>query len=309
MLERAIQIASIGLRVEPRQQGIQRRRDIADDTEADRRTAAELFRPEIDLRDAGGALGVELAIGKIRPQHQQRVAVVHRIVAGGEADQPGHADAVGVLPFHVLFTPERVDHRALQLVAQRQKPIVRARAARAAQHGDAIGLVQEIGKRLELGRLRHDGRWRRKQKWRLRRRRRQSRLQRDVAGDHDHRHAALADRFADGHLERARHLPRAGDQLAIVAALLEEVLRMGFLEISGADLRRRDVGGNHQHRHARTVAVEQPVDQMEIARSAASGAHGQRSGEMRLRARPRRPPPPRDAHAATRSRLAAGSRR
>ena len=57
---------------------------------------------------------------------------------------------------------------------------------------------------------------------------------------------------------------------------------MGFLEITRADLRRRDVGGNHQHRHARPVAVEQPVDKVEIARSAASGAHGQRSSEMRL---------------------------
>ena len=64
-------------------------------------------------------------------------------------------------------------------------------------------------------------------------------LKRDVAGKHHHRNAAVADRLADGDLEDARHLPWFGDEFAIAAAFLEQRLRMGFLEITCADLRRR----------------------------------------------------------------------
>src|SRR5208283_1442167 len=73
-----------------------------------------------------------------------------------------------------------------------------------------------------------------------------------------------------------------GDQLAIMAALAEQVLRMGFLEIACANLGRGDLRGNGEHRHTRTVTIEQAVDQMQIARSAASGADGELTRQMRL---------------------------
>jgi hypothetical protein len=81
-------------------------------------------------------------------------------------------------------------------------------------------------------------------------------LQRDIAGNHQYRHAALAGRLTDGNLERARHLVGAGDQLAIVAALFEQRLRVCFLKIPGSDLGRRDLRGDGKHRHARSMAIE-----------------------------------------------------
>src|SRR5215467_6174799 len=74
------------------------------------------------------------------------------------------------------------------------------------------------------------------------------------------------------HLQGARHLIGAGDQVAKMAALLEQLLRVRLLEVAGADFRRRDLGGDCQHRQARAVAVEETVDEMEIAGSAAAGA-------------------------------------
>src|SRR5262249_26853649 len=74
----------------------------------------------------------------------------------------------------------------------------------------------------------------------------------------------------------------AGDQLAKMAALPEQLLRVRLLEIAGADFRRRDLGGDGQHRHARAVAVEQAVDEMEIARPAAAGADRELTREMGL---------------------------
>src|SRR5262249_60661867 len=72
------------------------------------------------------------------------------------------------------------------------------------------------------------------------------------------------------------------DQLAKMAALLEQLLRVRLLEIAGGDFRRRDPGGDGEHRQARAVAVEQAVDEMQVARSAAAGADRELTREMGL---------------------------
>ena len=57
---------------------------------------------------------------------------------------------------------------------------------------------------------------------------------------------------------------------------------MRFLEIAAADLGRRDVRGDREHRDARAVAVEQAIDEVQIARPAAARADGELAGQMRL---------------------------
>src|SRR5262249_17421452 len=90
------------------------------------------------------------------------------------------------------------------------------------------------------------------------------------------------------------------DELAIMAAFLEQVLRMGLLEIEAADLARGDMRRDAEHRHARAVAVEQPVDEVKVARSAAAGTDRKFAAQMRLGAarerarRPLTPMPPSD---------------
>ena len=60
---------------------------------------------------------------------------------------------------------------------------------------------------------------------------------------------------------------------------------MGFLEIACADLGRRDLRSDGEHGHPRAVAVEQAVDEMEVAGTAAAGADGELARQMRLGAR------------------------
>ncbi len=110
-------------------------------------------------------------------------------------------------------------------------------------------------------------------------------LQGDIARQDHHRHTAPAKRFADGDLEHARHLLGFGDKFAIMAALLEEHFRVRFLEIAGADLGRRDLRGNREHGHARAMAIEETVDQMEIARPATARADGEFVRQMCFGAR------------------------
>ena len=240
-----------------------------------RRAPSELLRPDVDLRDARRALRIELPIGKVRAEHQQHIAIEHRVIAGREADQPGHADVVGIVPFDMLLAAHRMHHRRLERLAERQQLGMRAGASGAAQDRHATGAVEQRGERSRsagggtttgLGGSRP----------------------RDVGGGAsaagcsatspgitttDTPPLPTASRIAIS--STARHLVGAGDELAVMAAFLEQVLRMGFLEIASADLGRRNLRGDRQHRHARAVAVEQAVDEVQIARAAASRADGE----------------------------------
>src|SRR5262245_22332966 len=57
---------------------------------------------------------------------------------------------------------------------------------------------------------------------------------------------------------------------------------MGGLEVVDADLPARNMCGDRQHRHAAAMAVVEPVDEVQVARTAAARADGELAGEMRL---------------------------
>lgn len=69
-----------------------------------------------------------------------------------------------------------------------------------------------------------------------------------------------------------------------MAALAEQLLRMGFLKIAAADFAGWDVGGDGQHRDMVAMTVKQTVNQMQVARSAGAGADRQLAGQLRFRA-------------------------
>src|ERR1700681_537886 len=57
---------------------------------------------------------------------------------------------------------------------------------------------------------------------------------------------------------------------------------MGFLKISGTEFGRRDLRRSGKQGHARPLTIEQPVDEVQIARSTASGADRKLSCQVRL---------------------------
>ncbi len=65
-----------------------------------------------------------------------------------------------------------------------------------------------------------------------------------------------------------------------MAAFAEQVLRMGLLEVTAADLRGRDLRGDRQHGDAAAMRVEQAVDQMQIAGAAGARAHRKAPGHL-----------------------------
>src|SRR4051812_34667077 len=59
---------------------------------------------------------------------------------------------------------------------------------------------------------------------------------------------------------------------------------MGLLKVAGPDLGGRDMCRDRDNRDPGTVAVEQAVDQVQIAGSAATGTNGEVAGQVRIRA-------------------------
>ena len=113
------QESGVALLRDLRQQRRERAGDVADEAEIEPGAAAEVLAAQIDLRDLG--LGrVELPIGEIRAQHQQQVAVEHRVVAGREADQAGHADVERIVVLDIFLAAQGVDDRRLERVGQRE---------------------------------------------------------------------------------------------------------------------------------------------------------------------------------------------
>jgi hypothetical protein len=78
---------------------------------------------------------------------------------------------------------------------------------------------------------------------------------------------------------------RSRDELAIVAAFLEQPLRVSLLKIAGTDFPRRNVRRDGEHRYTRALAIEEPIDEVQIARATTPRAHREITGQMRLGAR------------------------
>ena len=127
--------------------------DLTDDAEVHGDTASDRLRTDVDLGDAS-VRGIERAIGEIRAQHEKRVARLHGVIAGGEADQAGHADVIRIVPLDVILAAHGVNDRRLHRFGELHQFIVRARAAAAAKKRDALGHIHEFsGDRRATGQM------------------------------------------------------------------------------------------------------------------------------------------------------------
>jgi hypothetical protein len=125
VLARLREVGLVAFLLQQQKQGGEGRFYVADHAEIDRGAASDLLGTQIDLHDAHTpSLRIELAVRKIGPEHQQDVAVEHRVVARREADQPGHADVVRVVPFDIFFAAHGMHHGRLEALAERQKLVM-----------------------------------------------------------------------------------------------------------------------------------------------------------------------------------------
>ena len=106
---------------------------------------------------------------------------------------------------------------------------------------------------------------------------------RHVARQHDDAHVMQGIGMLDGGHQHAGSLLRRGSQFRIRAAFLEQLFRMGHLEIVHPHLALGDVGGDRQHAGPAPVGIIKAIDQVKIAGAAAAAAHGQVTGQLGFR--------------------------
>src|SRR6201993_675611 len=105
-------------------------------------------------------------------------------------------------------------------------------------------------------------------------------LQRDIAGNGNDSNTALGDGSLHGNLEHARHLLRLRHQLAVMAALREEMLGISLLKISAANFPARNLCGDSEDWNAAALTVVEAINQMHVARATTSGTNRQLASEM-----------------------------
>ena len=237
--------------------------DLSVNREANVRAATQLLRVRVHLNGRG--IGQELVVGEVGAQQNQHIGVVHALRGRTVAQQARHAHVEGVVVLDEVLAAQRVADRGLERVGQGDNLVVGALDARAGEDRDLVRLIQEGGGLVDIRRVRGQ---RRRARGRIGGNVLDGLEVGDVTGQSDDRHAAQTDRVADRRVHGARRLCRGGDQLVVNRALLEDTVRVCFLEVSGADLDARDVRGNGQDRRARAVRVVQTVDEVQVARAA-----------------------------------------
>ncbi len=103
MADKSFQVRVIFFLIEKRHQRPECRLHIADYPEVEPGAASEVLTAAIDLND-GCLFGIKLGVRKIRTEHQQRVGLHNRVVAGGKADQAGQSHIVGIVVLDVFPT-------------------------------------------------------------------------------------------------------------------------------------------------------------------------------------------------------------
>src|SRR5262249_44936560 len=99
VLARVVEVATVALLFEAWQQRLDRRAHVTHHAHVDRRPPPDHLPAPVNLGDPHAAAPrLELPIRKIGAEHEQNVAIEHGVVARRKADQPGHADVVGIIP-------------------------------------------------------------------------------------------------------------------------------------------------------------------------------------------------------------------
>jgi len=68
------------------------------------------------------------------------------------------------------------------------------------------------------------------------------------------------------------HLLRLRNQFAVIAAVFEQMLRVCLLKVAASYLMTRNLRRNRKYRHTISMAIEEAIDEVKIAR-AATAAH------------------------------------
>src|SRR5580704_13472933 len=102
-LKRCLQMMVVTVLLQSWQKSLEGHPRIADKSIVDLGTAPELLSPDVNLRDLGISR-IKLLIGEIGSNHQQEVAVHHRVVSGCKSQQTRHPNVERVVVLNELLS-------------------------------------------------------------------------------------------------------------------------------------------------------------------------------------------------------------
>src|SRR5882672_4003616 len=210
-------------------------------------------------------LGIEIPVWKVRSEHQQDFAVHHGVVARGKSEQAGQTDVKWVVVFNEFFAAQGMHNGSLKLAGNLYQLCMGSGASRAAKDRDLFRSIQEFGKDIEFFvRWTNVGfRFVKAYAWPL-----DGIFQSYVPGQHNHRDATLRDCGLNGGFQDTRHLFGIGDELAVVAALREDMFGIRLLKVVAPNLPARNMCSNREYRDTVPLTVVEAIDQVHIPRPA-----------------------------------------
>src|SRR5271154_6454997 len=113
----------------------QRFLDAADHAQIDSRTTADLLASDVNLNNLC-ILRIELAVGKVGTEHQQRIAIHHGVIAGRESEESSHTDVIGVVILDEFFASQSMNNWSFQPLGDCQQFRVRASATGTTENYD-----------------------------------------------------------------------------------------------------------------------------------------------------------------------------
>src|ERR1035437_7043308 len=129
VFDRRLQMLIVLVVGQPRKEGTKRGLRVPYVAVIDSCSSAELFATDVKLYNPR-ILGIELLIRKIRPNHQQDIAVHHRVIAGGESEKTRHPHGIRVVVFDEFLPAHRMYDRCLQPARECDQLRVSSGAAR-----------------------------------------------------------------------------------------------------------------------------------------------------------------------------------
>ena len=116
MFDRSLQVIVVPVLFQLWQERLQCRLRIPHKTVVHLCAPPELLSAKINLDD-GCVLGKELLVRKVRSDHQQKIAVHHRVIAGRKSEQSGHAHVERVVVLDEFLSPQRMHDRGVELTS------------------------------------------------------------------------------------------------------------------------------------------------------------------------------------------------
>ena len=143
------QVGVVGLRFQPSREGFQRWTRVPQQPLGHGATLAKMIGANVYLYDRTTGR-IEDAVGEIGSDHEQRVAILHRVIPSGRPDESRQTHPMGMVVFHHVRTLEGVNDGRLENLRYRNEFIACTAASAPREDRWLSGLIENFRSAIEI---------------------------------------------------------------------------------------------------------------------------------------------------------------